>query len=155
MNTANTTTQVTDIQKPSALMSMMPFALIFVFMYFIVLRPQKKQEAARKEMRSKLKKGDAVVLRSGIICTFDKQISDEEAYVLISEGVRVKVLTQTIDSVLQKRAAVQSANKTQKKPEKSGKHEKHAKKHDRASERENQQEKEHDDEYVVEHDSEV
>lgn len=113
MNTANTTTQRVDVQRPSTLMSMAPLILIFVFMYFLVLRPQKKQEAARKDMRAKLKKGDTIVLRSGIICTFDKQISEEEVYVLVAEGIRLKVLRQTIDSVYQS-SAKNSAHTDQK-----------------------------------------
>jgi preprotein translocase subunit YajC len=52
---------------PAGMMQfILPFAMMFAILYFIVLRPQQKQKAARDRMLSALKKGDRVVTSSGI-----------------------------------------------------------------------------------------
>src|SRR4030095_5473118 len=44
----------------------LPFAMMFAILYFIVLRPQQKQKADRERMLNALKKGDRVVTTSGM-----------------------------------------------------------------------------------------
>jgi len=44
----------------------LPFAMMFAILYFIVLRPQQKQKADRERMLGALKKGDRVVTTSGM-----------------------------------------------------------------------------------------
>ena len=44
----------------------LPFAMMFAILYFIVLRPQQRQKAEREKMLSALKKGDRVVTTSGM-----------------------------------------------------------------------------------------
>lgn len=46
--------------------SLMPFALIFLVFYFLLIRPQQKKAKEHKQMLSALKKGDAVVTAGGI-----------------------------------------------------------------------------------------
>ena len=49
------------------LMSFLPFIIIFVLFYFMLIRPQMKQAKEHRSMLDSLKKGDEVVLSSGII----------------------------------------------------------------------------------------
>ena len=44
----------------------LPFAMMFAILYFIVLRPQQRQKADRERMLTALKKGDRVVTSSGM-----------------------------------------------------------------------------------------
>ena len=44
----------------------LPFAMMFAILYFIVLRPQQRQKADRDRMLNALKKGDRVVTTSGM-----------------------------------------------------------------------------------------
>jgi len=44
----------------------LPFAMMFAILYFIVLRPQQRQKSEREKMLSALKKGDRVVMTSGM-----------------------------------------------------------------------------------------
>lgn len=44
----------------------LPFAMMFAILYFIVLRPQQKQKADRERMLTALKRGDRVVTTSGM-----------------------------------------------------------------------------------------
>ncbi len=46
--------------------TMLPFILIFAVIYFLMIRPQKKQEKVRKAMLSEIRKGDKVVTNGGI-----------------------------------------------------------------------------------------
>lgn len=53
-------------QGGSGLPLMMLFGLMFVIMYFLILRPQRKKERERKDMLSRVKKNDRVVTMGGI-----------------------------------------------------------------------------------------
>ena len=53
--------------QPSLIESMIPFLLIFVVMYFILIRPQAKKAKAHKVLLESLKVGDEVVTSGGII----------------------------------------------------------------------------------------
>lgn len=49
------------------LISVLPFVLVIVVFYFVLIRPQKKKDKADQEMRDSLKVGDVVTTRGGII----------------------------------------------------------------------------------------
>lgn len=70
-----------------------------VIMYFLMIRPQKKQEKAVNEMRSNLKVGDEVTTIGGII---GQVVSIKDETVLIETGrdkVRIRFLRSAIRSV--------------------------------------------------------
>ena len=48
-------------------MSILPFILIFVVMYFLIIRPQRQQLKKREEMLKQIRRGDQVVTGGGII----------------------------------------------------------------------------------------
>ena len=50
----------------SGLLSLIPFVLIFVIFYFMLILPQQKRQKQLKTMMETLKKGDKVVTASGI-----------------------------------------------------------------------------------------
>ena len=85
----------------SALTSFVPLILIFVIMYFLMIRPQQKRVKQHKEMVSALKKGDQVVTQGGIIGKV-ASVRDEELEVEIATGVRVRVVRGTVSQVLNK-----------------------------------------------------
>src|SRR6202012_3699442 len=51
----------------SMLMSLLPFALIFVIMYFLILRPQQKKVKDHAELVKNLRRGDTVVTSGGLV----------------------------------------------------------------------------------------
>ena len=58
--------------NPNAVMGLaglLPFVLIIVIFYFILIRPQMKKEKAMEKMRAELKKGDNVITSGGICAT--------------------------------------------------------------------------------------
>jgi preprotein translocase subunit YajC len=84
------------------LVQMLPFILIFVIMYFLLIRPQQKRVKAHQEMVKNVRRGDTVVLNSGMIGKVTKVIDDAEAEVEIADGVRVKVIKTMIADVRNK-----------------------------------------------------
>lgn len=79
----------------------MPFILIFVVFYFLLIRPQQKRELEHKKLLSTLAKGDKVITASGIIAIVNT-IYDNEVDLEISNGVLVKVLKNSISEVFGK-----------------------------------------------------
>lgn len=52
--------------ESNPLFSFLPFILIFVVIYFFMIRPQQKKAKDQKKFREELKKGDRVVTIGGI-----------------------------------------------------------------------------------------
>ncbi len=76
-------------------------AVLFGIMYFLMIRPQQKRLKEHNAMIGAIRRGDMVVV-SGIIGKVTKVIDDSEIMVEISEGVKVKVLKQTVTDVRSK-----------------------------------------------------
>lgn len=84
------------------LMQMLPFVLIFIIMYFLLIRPQQKRVKLHQEMIKNVRRGDTVVLNSGMIAKVTKVIDDNEAEVEIADNVKVKVIKSMIADVRNK-----------------------------------------------------
>lgn len=65
----------------STLMTWGPLVLIIVAFYFLLIRPQKKQEKKTAEMRNSIVEGDAVTTIGGITGTV-RQIKDDDTYII-------------------------------------------------------------------------
>ncbi|MEL6234683.1 MAG: preprotein translocase subunit YajC [Pseudomonadota bacterium] len=87
---------------------LIPFILIFVIMYFLLIRPQQKKVKEHKAMVEALRRGDQVVTQGGLIGKVSKVKDEGELEIEISEGVRVRVVRQTIAQVLQKTEPAES-----------------------------------------------
>src|SRR6476659_9233523 len=74
----------------SMLMSLLPFALIFVIMYFLILRPQQKRVKTHQEMVKNVRRGDTVVTNGGLIGRVAKVVDDHEIEIEIANDVRVR-----------------------------------------------------------------
>ena len=81
------------------LVSVLPFLLIFVIMYFLILRPQRQQARRREDMLKAVRRGDTIVLGGGMIGKVSKVIDDNEVEVQIAEGVKVRALRSLIAEV--------------------------------------------------------
>ena len=64
--------------------------LMFVVMYFFMIRPQQKKQKDIEKQRAALKIGDKVILSSGIHGKL-KEINDADYVIEIADGVKVKV----------------------------------------------------------------
>jgi preprotein translocase subunit YajC len=90
------------------LMSLVPFVLIFVIMWFLIIRPQQKRVKSHQEMLKNVRRGDTVVTSGGIIAKVSKVIDDAEIEVEIADGVRVKLVKSMIQDVRSKSEPVKS-----------------------------------------------
>ncbi len=78
---------------------LLPFVLIFIIMYFLILRPQRQQAKRREEMLKAIRRGDTVVTNGGIVGKVTKVIDDAEVELQIAEGVRVRAMRGLIAEV--------------------------------------------------------
>ncbi len=76
---------------------LLPLGLIVLF-YFMILRPQQKRAKDHQAMIGAVKRGDTVVLSSGIIGKVTK-VEETEVQVDIATGVNVKVVKSTLSEV--------------------------------------------------------
>jgi preprotein translocase subunit YajC len=83
----------------SMLVSLLPFVLIFVIMYFLILRPQQKRVKMHQEMVKNLRRGDTVVTSGGLVAKVTKVIDDEQIEVEVAEGVKARQMRQMITEV--------------------------------------------------------
>lgn len=81
------------------LMSVLPFLLIFVVMYFLIIRPQRAAMKRREELLKNIRRGDQVVTGGGVVGKVTKVIDDKELEVEIAEGIRVRVVRSGISEV--------------------------------------------------------
>jgi preprotein translocase subunit YajC len=81
------------------LMSLLPFVLIFVIMYFLILRPQQKRVKQHQEMVKNLRRGDTVVTSGGLIGKVTKVVDDDQIEVELADGVRVRQMRAMVSDV--------------------------------------------------------
>lgn len=82
--------------------SFIPLILIFVIMYFLLIRPQQKKLKEHQAMVEALRRGDQIVTQGGLIGKVTKVKEDGEIEVEIAEGVKVRVVRNTVSQVLNK-----------------------------------------------------
>ena len=77
--------------------ALLPFLLIFVVFYFLLIRPQQKRAKAHQALVQSLKKGDVVVTSGGIKGKVVKAVEGEESVsVEIAAGVKADILRHFI-----------------------------------------------------------
>ena len=81
------------------LMSLLPFVLIFVIMYFLILRPQQKRAKQHQEMVKNVRRGDTVVTNGGLIGKVTKVIDDDQIEIEIADDVRIRQLRTMLTDV--------------------------------------------------------
>jgi preprotein translocase subunit YajC len=83
------------------LVGILPWLLIFVIFYMLMIRPQQRRVREHQAALAGIKKGDEVITGGGIRGRVTK-VSDDEAEVEIAQGVRIRVVKATISQVLTK-----------------------------------------------------
>ena len=85
----------------SSLMSLLPLVLMFVVLYFVMIRPQMKKQKEHRSMVDALAKGDEVATAGGLIGRVTK-LGDNYLGVEIAQGVEVQVQRTAVVQVLPK-----------------------------------------------------
>jgi preprotein translocase subunit YajC len=84
---------------PSPLVTILPFILIFIIMYFLVIRPQQKKAKDHQEMLNKLKKNDEVMTSGGIYGKVTS-LADNVVTLEVAPNVRIRVHRPQISAVV-------------------------------------------------------
>ena len=94
-------TTAADPMGLGGLGGMLPLVLMFVVLYFIMIRPQMKRQKEHRSMIEALAKGDEVATSGGVIGKVTK-LGDAYLGVEIAAGVEVQVLRSAVVQVLPK-----------------------------------------------------
>jgi preprotein translocase subunit YajC len=76
-----------------------PMALIFVMMYFVMIRPQKKRQQEQQRLMSALKTGDRVVTNAGIHGLISN-VKDSTVIVKVADNVKIEMEKSAITTVM-------------------------------------------------------
>lgn len=85
----------------SQLGQFLPLALMFVALYFIMIRPQMKRQKEHRAMVEALAKGDEVVTAGGLLGRV-ADLDEQHLFIEIASGVKVQVQRQAVTQVLPK-----------------------------------------------------
>ncbi len=80
----------------------LPFILIFVIMYFLIIRPQRLKAQRHRDMVANLRRGDTVVTSGGLIGKVSKVVDENELQLEVAEGVKVRAIRGMIAEVRSK-----------------------------------------------------
>jgi preprotein translocase subunit YajC len=86
--------------------------LVFVIMYFLILRPQQKRVKQHAEMVKNVRKGDTVITSGGLVGKVTKVVDDDQIEVELTEGVRVRQMRQMVTDVRAKGEPVKDDDKS-------------------------------------------
>ena len=85
----------------SSLMGMLPLVLMFVVLYFVMIRPQMKRQKEHRTMIEALAKGDEVATAGGVIGKVSR-LGDTYLAIEIANGVEIQVQRSAVVQVLPK-----------------------------------------------------
>ncbi|HRD84877.1 MAG TPA: preprotein translocase subunit YajC, partial [Rubrivivax sp.] len=80
---------------------LLPLVLMFVVLYFIMIRPQMKKQKEHKAMIDALAKGDEVVIAGGVLGRVTR-LGESYLHVEVSNGVELQVQRPSVIQVLPK-----------------------------------------------------
>lgn len=83
----------------SFLISLAPFLLIFVIMYFLVIRPQQRRLKTHREMLKNLRRGDTIVTSGGLVGKITRVTEDDDIQIEVADNVRVRIARGMIADV--------------------------------------------------------
>ncbi|WP_096027042.1 preprotein translocase subunit YajC [Campylobacter lanienae] len=86
----------------SMLTSLLPLVVLFAIFYFLVIRPQQKQQREHKNMLANLQKGDKIITNGGLVCEVVKP-EDDFIKVKLNDDVIVRIdrnfVTKKLDKI--------------------------------------------------------
>ena len=83
---------------------LVPMVLVFVIMYFLILRPQQKRQKQHADMVKNVRRGDSIVTSGGLVGKVTKVVDDDQVEMEIADGVRIRQMRQMRSMVTDVRA---------------------------------------------------
>ena len=84
------------------IIQLVPFAIIFVIAYFLVIRPQRRKTKQQADMLKNVRRGDNVIMSGGLIGRISRVVDDKEIELEVAPNVRVRVARAMISEVRSK-----------------------------------------------------
>lgn len=84
----------------SGLLTFLMFGSVFAIFWFMILRPQKKQQDQRKAMIEALKRGDKVITSGGLFATV-RDVKADRVVATIGDNIKVEIAKHAINGVLE------------------------------------------------------
>ncbi len=81
------------------LIQFVPFILIFIILYFLIIRPQQRRAKEHRAMVGAIRRGDTITTSGGLIGKVAKVTDENEVSVEIATGVKVRISRQAISDV--------------------------------------------------------
>ncbi len=97
----------------SPIAAILPFVLIFILFYFLILRPQQKQQREKQELLKNLKRGDSVITVGGIYGRI-LNVAEDIVTLEIAKGVNVRVSRGSISGLESVREEEEKKGKEEK-----------------------------------------
>ena len=94
----------------AAIVQFLPFVAIFVLFYFLLIRPQQKRAKEHANLIASVKRGDVIVLSSGLIGKVTR-VEEAEVNVEIAPSVNVRVVKGMIAEVRNRTAIAANDSK--------------------------------------------
>ena len=93
-----------NAQQVAQLAQLFPLVAVFVFFYFVFLRPQQLQQRRHREMLGRLKKGDRVLTRGGLYGVI-LEVKDNDLMLELAQNVRVRADRSAVQSLVKRGGA--------------------------------------------------
>ena len=85
----------------AGLVGLLPFVLIMVIFYFLIIRPQQQRQKQHALMLKELKKGDRILTSGGLFATV-LNVKDDRIVATIADDVKVEIGKQFVQAVVEK-----------------------------------------------------
>jgi preprotein translocase subunit YajC len=98
-----TIAQAAPAAAPSGSPLQFPIMMVLLFgvMYFMMIRPQRRRDKARKAMIANVKSGDRVLLTSGILGDV-RNVNESSLIVQVAEKTKIEVVKAAVSQILEK-----------------------------------------------------
>ena len=90
---------ILQLGKSGGILSFLPFVLIFVVMYFFMIRPQQKKAKELENFQKNMEKGDKVITLSGIHGKV-YEVFDTDILLEIASNTRIKIMKSSISHAI-------------------------------------------------------
>ena len=87
------------------LIALSPLLLMFLLMWFFIIRPAQKRQKATANMQSELRRGDRIVTIGGLHGLVDA-VDDVTVYITVADGTRLQFERQAIAKVVESAKSV-------------------------------------------------
>lgn len=91
-------------QAINPVINLIPFIVIFIIFYFLLIRPQKLKEKGHQNMLSNLKKNDAIVTSSGMYGTI-VNVKDRTVVLRIDDNVKIEIEKNSVAYINKQQSA--------------------------------------------------